>query len=509
MIMPARLVLALALVAALALPAAAAEPPAPEAAPRAKVVSLSNAVPPPAASTGEVVSLRLARAVPGRVLEVGLNKTVQLAPLPAEARDIIVGSSEIADVIVRSPTEVFVVGRGIGQTNIQFRDARGRTIARIEVDVHVDIVALKLALNQVLPDETGLRVSAVDDSIYLSGTVGNDADAATVRALARRFVKDDSSLVNLVRVNNEQQVMLRVKVAEIQKSALKELGFSDSLTAAHGLPAPLRNALSTGTSTLATGTGSLTSAAGTAFATSSNALTGTPYGVLNLTGIGPLATTFSMLESQDLLRTLEEPNLTAVSGQTATMLAGGEFPIPVSETNGQIAIDFKKFGVGLSFTPVVLDPGRISLKLQTEVSSVDKTFSVSASGLTVYGLKVRRAGSVVEMPSGGSIMIAGLLQNDISSATAGLPGLMDVPVLGQLFRSNSFQHNESELVVIVSAYIVQPVSSNQLMTGADGFAPSSDLSRFLWNRLQDVYVKSRATPEVPAQLQGPFGYAVQ
>ena len=481
--------------------AAPAVPPA--AAPPPKVVPLAGA-------THRPVRLE-ADAPSGEALRVALNKTVQLTGMPAQAQDIIVGSSDIADVIVRSPTEVFVVGRGLGQTNIQFRDSHGRTIWRAEVDVHIDSDALREALAQVLPDETGLKVAAVGDSIYLSGTVRTEADAATARGLARRFVKEDANLVNLIRVVNEQQVLLRVKVAEIEKTALKELGVGQAV-------APFRaggvniqaNPIQpqTSTYTVSNGAAVYTPNLWTTFGGGALSQPAEAFSALSL-GIGQLTSTLTMLESQNLVRTLEEPNLTAVSGETATMLAGGEFPVPVSVLNGQIAIEFKKFGVGLNFTPTVLDPGRISLKLQTEVSDVDKSFNVAVGNLVVYGLKVRRAGSVVEMPSGGSIMIAGLLQNNIASVASGFPGLMDVPVLGQLFRSNSFQHDQSELVVIVSAFIVQPTSANQLTTGAEGFVPSSDLDRFLFDKLQEVYVHPHDLPHVPGQLQGPFGYVVQ
>jgi len=470
----------------------APQPPNPAAAPRPKVVTLGATG---AAPVSIPVVVGPGAPMHGRQLSVALNKSTELV-LPGEARDIIVGSPDIADVVVRSPTLVYVVGRGIGQTNIQFRDRQGRTIGRAEVDVHVDADALREVLRQVLPNESGLQAAAVGDSIYLSGSVKNDASVTAARNLARRFVKDDANVVNLLGVSNDQQVLIRVKVAEIKKTALKELGVSELWNG--GVPSkviPHVATLGNSNTGLTPGSGALTQATA-AFTT------------LTL-GIGSLSSTFSMLESQNLLRTLEEPNLTAVSGETATMLAGGEFPVPVSVQNGQIGIEFKKFGVGLSFTPVVLDPGRINLKLQTEVSDVDKTFNVAVGNLTIYGLKVRRAGSTVEMPSGGSIMIAGLLQNDIASAVAGLPGMMDLPILGQLFRSNSFQHSESELIVIVSAYIVQPTGANQLAAGTDGFAPGSDLTRLLLGRLQDIYVKSRDVPAAPPQLQGPIGYIVQ
>ncbi|MDA8233123.1 MAG: type II and III secretion system protein family protein [Magnetospirillum sp.] len=464
-----------------------------------------------AAAPPRELNLRTADVPVGEPLGVAVNKSTELH-LPAAARDVIVGNPDIADVVIRSPTELYVVGRAPGQTNIIFRDDAGRTIGRAEVDVHVDSEALADTLRQLMPDETAVKVSAIGDSIFLTGTARSDNAVATARAVARRFVKDDANIVNLLRVANEQQVLLHVKVAEMKKTALKELGFSDSMMTPHGVPAPLGGNLNVGPNSFATGNNVLGGAIGTMPSTTTSALALTsinPYGALNITGIGPLASTFTMLEQQGLVKTLVEPNLTAVSGETASMLAGGEFPIPVSAVNGSLSIEFKQFGIGLNFTPVVVDSGRISLKLQTEVSAIDKTISIPVGqGVTVPGLTVRRASSVVEMPSGGAVMIAGLLQNDITQALAGLPGLMDVPVLGTLFRSSSFQHNESELVVIVSSYVVQPVNAPQMSLPTDGFAPSSDFDRYVLGRLQATYIHSRELPATPAQLQGPIGYIV-
>jgi len=517
MIRRARLFLCLLLTALAASPAAAqgpaTEPPLPISAPQAKVVVLGAPQPAAHAVHGDAVSLKGGTPTLGEPMRLAVNKSVELN-LPAEARDIIVGSPDIADVVVRSPTLVFVVGRGPGQTNIYFRDRAGRTIGRLEIDVHIDSDALKDVLRQLLPDESGLQVAAVGDSIFLSGAVRSDVAASTARSMARRFVKEEGNVVNLLKVANEQQVLLHVKVAEMQKSALKELGLTTTLSGAQRLgnhtilqSAGAGNQTATSTQVLNnTVTANVPTTASSDLVLTSAA----PYATMSVAGIGALASSFTLLEQQGLLKTLDEPTLTAVSGETATMLAGGEFPIPVSASNGSLSVAFKQFGVGLSFTPIVLDGGRISLKMQTEVSSVDKSLQVAVTQTTsVPGLKVRRAGSVVEMPSGGSVMIAGLLQNDITSTVAGMPGLMDVPILGALFRSNSFQHNESELVVVVSAYMVQPVDAGKMSLPTDGFAPSSDIDRFLLGRLQDTYAVSREPPPVPAQLQGPLGYIVQ
>lgn len=455
-----RLAALMVLLPALASAQTVAEPPAPHAAPRARVQMA--ALPTPA-----VEPLRLA-----------LNKTFDLS-LPGEIKDVMVGNPDVADVVVRSRTQIHVVGRGIGQTDITLMDRAGGVLRRLNVDVHVDHAALTEALRAVLPDETKLQASAVGDSVYLSGSVKSDSAAATARAIARRFVAADANLVNLLRVANDQQVLLHVKVAEVQKTVLKELGVGLNVSRSSG---------------------SLVTNAATGFIDKTNL-----FGAATITGIGALSANLQFLENQGLIKTLVEPNLTAVSGETANMVAGGEIPIPVSDSQGQISIEFKPFGVLLAFTPVVIDSGRLSLKMSTEVSALDTANRVAVSqNISVPAFKVRRAASTVELPSGGSIMIAGLLQNDISTTMAGMPGLMEVPVLGALFRSSAFQRNETELVIILSAYVVQPVEQPTLALPTDGFAPSSDLDRYLFGKLQDTYARHAG-----GELQGPFGYVVE
>lgn len=470
------------------------EPPLPSAAPRAKVVTIGGPQQAGSSRVGTPRSLQAPLNTAGESLQVAAGKTIEL-PLSGPVREVVVGNSDVADVIVRAPNLVHLTGRAAGQTNVFLLDRSGRVMRRIELSVTIDSQAVKDALKAVLPEERALQVEAVADSLYLSGSVRSDAAANTAKGVARRFVANDANLVNLLRVTSEQQVLLHVKVAEIQRTVLKELGVGF----APGRPiALLGNAKMTAGGTSAS-VGLIDS--------SSSAI----FGTATVTGIGALVASLNILENQGLIRTLVEPNLTAVSGETATMLAGGEIPIPVSQTNGALSVEFKPYGVLLNFTPTVLDPGRLSLKMSTEVSAIDTTNKTAISTtISVPAFKVRRAGSTVELPSGGSIMIAGLLQNDITSNIAGLPGLMDLPVLGALFRSNAFQRNETELVVILSAYVVQPVEQPSLAAPTDGFAPSSDIKRFLLGRLQDTYTKKGAvTPAVPVPLQGPFGYIVQ
>jgi pilus assembly protein CpaC len=283
-----------------------------------------------------------------------------------------------------------------------------------------------------------------------------------------------------------------VKVSEINKSAIKNLGVDWNLNdvAVGG------GAIDFGSSA----TGNFT-----------DDVVGSVAGAW--TGLGPIGSmdvTLSVLEQQNLSKTLAEPNLVTVSGEASNILVGGEFPIPVAQSDDTISIDFKQFGVALSFLPVVLDSGRISLKVGTEVSSIDQAASIIVGDLQIPGLKVRRATSVVELPSGGSIMLGGLLQNDVITGINGLPGLMNIPVLGQLFRSEAFQHNETELVITVTALLVKPVQPKLLALPTDGFAPASDLDLYFLGHLQNIYVKQPVpTGHNAPALQGPIGYIIQ
>jgi pilus assembly protein CpaC len=286
--------------------------------------------------------------------------------------------------------------------------------------------------------------------------------------------------------------MLKVRVAEVSKTAIKNLGIDWNL------------------SNIAVGNGAVSAILpGVTPLTTATTIEGTAS---NLGPIGSLDVTLNMLEQQNLAKSLAEPNLVTVSGEVANILVGGETPIPAAQDNNTITIEFKPFGVALSFLPVVLDSGRISLKVGTEVSALDTTNQVTICNncSPVSGLKVRRANSVVELPSGGSIMLGGLLSDDITSGLTGIPGAMNLPILGQLFRSNAFQHNETELVITVTALLVKPVQPKLLALPTDGFAPASDLDYYFLGHLQNIYVKQPVpTGHNAPALQGPIGYIIQ
>jgi len=291
----------------------------------------------------------------------------------------------------------------------------------------------------------------------------------------------------MLTVGREQQVLLKVRISELAKTARKQMtGAFELLDSAN-----IGNAI------LGFASGPFGVAAG---------------GVLSILNPNDYSATFSWLENQGLAKTLAEPNLLAVSGENAAFLAGGEFPIPVDQGNDSTTIEFRTFGVSLSFQPVVLSSGNISLKLETEVSQIDPSTAVSVGAgngsFVVPGLTTRRAQSTIELPSGGAIMIAGLLQDDITQQITGVPGLMNVPILGTLFRSPQFQRNETELIVTVSAYLAKSVDPSDLQLPTDGFAPSHDLDRYFIGRMQNIYVKKPPSGPGAPSLQGPIGYII-
>lgn len=422
--------------------------------------------------------------------ELALNKT-RAVDLERDVRDVIIGNPDIADIVVRAPGEVYLIGRSVGVTNVFLVDAKGNLIRKLEVVVQPDGQSVQAALQNLLPKER-IEAKGVGNSIVLSGVVSTDAAAAQAQMIARRFVANDDNIVNMITVGSEQQVLIKVKVAEIQKSVLKELGASNLISPQTLGPLTLD------------------------FATAATGLSSSVFaGTLGLSSDN-LDATFQLLETQGLLRTLAEPNLLAVSGEPASMLAGGEYPVVTVSDDGDSAttsVEYKPFGVSLAFLPVVMGPGRIWLKVSTEVSALSQANSVvipfGTDSFEILGLQTRRANSTIELPSGGGIMIAGLLQNDMQTAVNGVPGLMDLPILGSLFRSTSFQRNETELVILVSVILAKPTDPDLLAAPTDGFAPSHDLDRYFIGNLQNIYVRRPPAASLPTEgPKGPIGYII-
>ncbi len=428
-------------------------------------------------------------------LALGKAAVVQL---DTDARDVLVSDPSTVDAVVRTPRRVFLLAQKIGQTNAFFFDGAGHQILSVDIRVERDVSDLITAIKTDMPD-SNVRVSTLNDNIVLTGSVASAQDAARVQDLAAQFVRepnqkpDPTKVVNMLRVGSHEQVMLKVRVGEMQRQIAKQfaVNLSENATVA-GVPIIAQTLNPYGL-------------VGQALSSASGAQIGSVCAKVPSTlcsGANNAQGVLNALEQTGLLHTLAEPNMVAVSGETAKFLAGGEFPVPGGrDQQGNVQIIFKQFGVGLSFTPVVLSDRRISLQLSTEVSELTNTgaftlqggTSVNSQGqqvevgaLTIPALDVRRAETTVEMPSGGSFAIAGLLQHTNKQVLDAFPGLKDMPVLGALFRSRDFQNDETELVVIVSAYLVEPTSAKKLASPTDGFANPSDVQTILEGKLNKV-----------------------
>jgi pilus assembly protein CpaC len=425
--------------------------------------------------------------------------------LPVDAHDVLVSDPKVANVVLSTPRRIYVMGVAAGETDAVFVDASGRQILRLNVRVDQDVSALGQTLNRILPGST-VRAEAVNDSIILSGEVPSASDADKAIRIASTFVAKPEQIVNMLSVAQPEQVMLKVRIVEVNRQVIKQLG------------------ISLGAVISKVGNGAITATTQATYGIQ-GALAGGISAALTNTANQGVDGTLGAFERVGLIRSLAEPNLTAVSGESAQFLAGGEFPVP-SGTALTASVDYKSFGVGLGFTPVVLSKGRISLKLSTEYSQltsvgaltiagssgVTSTTSTSttttASASTTYpALSVRRASTVVELPSGGSMMIAGLLQSVTQQDLDSLPGLMQLPVLGALFRSRDFQQQETELVVIVTPYLVHSTSPDLIQTPADGLVMADDLSTVFMGQMNKAFDK----PVSPAgkTYQGPVGYVVE
>ncbi len=397
--------------------------------------------------------------------------------LPEDARDVLVASPGIADIIIKTPRLAYLIGRGVGATNAFFFDAEGLEIARLEIRVEADVVAARQALDTLMP-ESGVEVMAVGDSIFLTGSVRSSKIAENVRQVITRFVPSGGTLVNLLGIAEDQQVLLQVRIAETTRSALKNIGIdlAATLTASNELA-------------LALVTGPVSTPGFLTFGATQTGRTGT------------LATALNALEQNGLVNTLAEPNLTAISGETASFLSGGEFPVSTVTEDG-VQIDFKEFGVRLEFTPVVLDSGQISLRLAAEVSAIVNTVTGQ--------LAVQRAETTVELPSGGSLVVGGLLQHTLATDVDGTPGLKDVPVLGTFFRENNLSTLDTELVFAVTAYLVKPINHEKLVNPTGNVAPPTDFELYFLGHLEAIYGDTEDGAPAPATaLKGPIGYIVQ
>ncbi len=446
------------------------------------------------AMASDLEDIQSANESDGHFVRIGLNKSIVIR-LPANARDVIVGNPEIVDAVVRSKNTAYLFARSVGQTNIFFFDEGGQQILNLDLEVAIDVTALQKLLQRSIPG-TKITVDTVNNSVVLGGTAPNAAEAKFAEDIATKFLTRDvdkvtgSGLVNTIKITGEDQVMLKVRVVEVQRKVLKQFGVNIQALLSVGKFA--FNLASIGPF---------------------NAITGPPTGVKGVytDGTDSVTAVVRAMEREGVLKTLAEPNLTAISGQSAKFHAGGQFPTGTSctgtSTGGSSATtcgtDFKDFGVSLSFTPVVLSEGRINMKIKTDVSEINTTLSVGG----VPGIDTRSTETDIELPSGGSMMLAGLISDSTRQSIDATPGLKKLPVLGALFRSRDYTHDETELVVIVTPYLVGSVAEKRLSMPDDRFNTPSDWKTILLGRLNKVYGTAGQNPD--GVYHGNVGFIVE
>ncbi len=421
--------------------------------------------------------------------------------LPADARDVIVPNPLVAEAMLHSPRRITIIGLAPGETDAVVLDNAGRTILSLRIRVDAGVSALQDTLSRVMPG-ANVRAEAVNDSVILTGTVFSPGEADRASQVARAFVSTPDKVINMMTIEGSDQITVRARIVEVQRTAVKQLGLD-------------------ATAVLASVGDGLTLTQAATFAVSGNQLGG---GILNYedsAGDGSsLSSSLRAFERAGLVRILAEPNITTANGESAEFLAGGEFPVPVGQetdaNSTKVTIEFKPYGVRLAVRPIVLSPGRISLQLSTEVSELTSLGAFTLGGgaggssLVIPGLSVRRASNTVELPSGGSLMIAGLLREDTRQNIDQLPGLGDLPVLGALFRSRDYLSGETELVIIVEAYIVSPTSPGRMQTPADGLRIANDAQTILFGQLNQHYGRPNvAADAADSGWSGPVGYVIE
>lgn len=409
--------------------------------------------------------------------------------------ELSIANPGIADISSLSDRTIYVLGKEPGRTTLTLLGADGRLIANVEVQVTPDVGEFKERLTQILPGEN-IEVRTANDGIVLSGTVSSIARLDRAIELANRYAPDRVS--NLMSVGGTQQVMMQVRFAEMQRSVRKSLSSSLAFNGT-GFN---NNAQINGGS----GNGGITDVPSslTPAANSNGAISfGFDVGSLE---VGLL---LEALESRGVVRTLAEPNLTALSGQSASFLAGGEYPIPVAGENGAITVEFKPFGIELNFIPTVVDNDIINLELQAAVSSVDATNSFSADGITINAFSRRETKTTVEMRDGESFAIAGLLQDDFRDLNGQVPWIGDIPVLGALFRSAEYERRQTELVIIVTPHLVSPTRGSALALPTDRVRPPSEAELFLLGKTVAQTGPTGSAGEVARQdFSGSYGYVM-
>jgi pilus assembly protein CpaC len=456
--------------------------------------------------------------------------------LPVDVRDLHVTDPKIADVALPYARRIYVMGVGSGQTDAIFFDGAGRRILSLNIRVELDLGGLSQTISRVAPTAR-VQAEAINDRVILTGQVANIGDSDRVVRVAASYTTKPENVLNMMTIMGKDQVLLKVRIVEMQRNVLKQFGVNTSAlinqiggpqylfssTASFAVNGGVQGGLKSGYTLDTTQQPMLTIPCANGVSGDCKAIIRGPQDAANWNtatqgttvgsnNLNKAEGTLNAFERVGLVRVLAEPNLTAVSGEGARFLAGGEFPVPVSvDSAGQVSVSYKPFGVGLAFTPVVLSDGRISLKISTEVSDVSPNGAYTIGGgngrpaITIPAVVVRRAETSVEMGSGSQMMIAGLLREDVRQNIDGIPGLKDLAVLGTLFRSRDYLNGESELVVIVTPYIVNPTNPGAMQTPADGLRIATDAETILMGKLNHAY---KVTPPAGRTYQGPYGHVI-
>lgn len=458
--------------------------------------------------TGSPANAQSAMQRPAETLVLSIGRG-QLIQLPGSMTDLFVADTGVADVQVKSAKQLYVFGKAGGETTLYASNAAGQIVYSATVRVGSNLDSIDQMLTLAMPDAK-VRVSTLNGVVLLTGTVGAPVDSAEAERLVQAFVGDGVKVISRLQTATPMQVNLQVRIAEVSRSLVKEIGANlltrdltggfqfgvgrasrnfgsirDTLDVTNlpridastqfGLPAgTLSLPFNPATGQFVTG-GTTTQFNNGIDGKTAVQLAGRLFGV-------DIASAFDLAEQVGLVTTLSQPNLTALSGETADFLAGGEFPIPINQGLGTTTIEYKNFGVSLAYTPTVLANGRISMRVRPEVSELSSAGSVTLNGFQVPALTIRRAETTVELGSGESFMIAGLLSNNSQNLIDKAPGLGDVPVLGNLFKSSNFRRGETELVIVVTPYLVKPVNANDIKMPTDGFQTATDLERLINNQ---------------------------
>ncbi|PZQ23100.1 MAG: secretion system protein [Sphingopyxis macrogoltabida] len=437
-------------------------------------------------------------------LSVGRGRLINL---PAAMSDIFVADDKVADVQVRSNRQLYIFGKAPGETSIYATDASGRVVFSTVARVGNNIETIDQMLSLAMP-EASIAANTMNGFVLLTGTVQSPDDAAEAERLVQAFVGEQTKVLSRLRTATPLQVNLQVRIAEVNRTLVKEISGNVLSSDRDG---PLGNGFlghisrgrQAGTITY-NDDGSTSYVFQTPGGTNSLGAAGRLFGL-------DLMASLDLGERSGMVATLAQPNLTAISGETADFLAGGEFPIPIPGNLAGTTIEYRKYGVSLAYTPTVLSNGRISLRVRPEVSELTTEGAIRLDGFEVPALTVRRAETTVELGSGESFMIAGLMNNRAIGAIDKVPGLGDVPILGTLFKSDSFRRGETELVIVVTPYLVKPVSANQIKLPTDAFQSPTDLSRLLIGQSSDgITGGDRPKPKLetsPGEADRPRGEA--